>query len=185
MVRESDSSVTWSTRRAVAADWSSSLVFRFSVDLCRAAWVLVLVCDVEEVVAIAINWPVGVNLDEWTHEEVDGVSLLSSLLGPYTSHTNGSEVVLIFVHLKLDSSSRLNLIQPAKISLMADMLNEGLILIGFSYYRSHFEDGAKIDLFDMKTVYNNWYEDLMKTVKIVPSATRKSLSTDDYEIRYE
>ncbi|KVH92454.1 U-box domain-containing protein 30-like [Cynara cardunculus var. scolymus] len=56
-----------------------------------------------------------------------GVSLLSSLLGPYTSHAIGSEVVSILVHLKLDSSSRLNLMQPAKISLMVDMLNEGSI----------------------------------------------------------
>ncbi|KAD6795818.1 hypothetical protein R6Q59_020257 [Mikania micrantha] len=56
-----------------------------------------------------------------------GVSLLSSLLGPYTSHAIGSEVVSILVHLNLDSSSRLNLMQPAKISLMVDMLNEGCI----------------------------------------------------------
>ncbi|KAJ0507387.1 putative U box domain, armadillo-like helical, Zinc finger, RING/FYVE/PHD-type [Helianthus annuus] len=56
-----------------------------------------------------------------------GVSLLSSLLGPYTSHAIGSEVVSILVQLELDSSSRLNLTQPAKISLMVDMLNEGSI----------------------------------------------------------
>ncbi|KAI3760971.1 hypothetical protein L1987_51375 [Smallanthus sonchifolius] len=56
-----------------------------------------------------------------------GVSLLSSLLGPYTSHAIGSEVVSILVHLNLDSSSRLNLMQPAKISLIVDMLNEGSI----------------------------------------------------------
>ncbi|KAI3669740.1 hypothetical protein L6452_41118 [Arctium lappa] len=59
--------------------------------------------------------------------ENGGVSLLSSLLGPYTSHAIGSEVVSILVHLKLDSSSRLNLTQPAKVSLMVDMLNEGSI----------------------------------------------------------
>ncbi|PWA68977.1 Armadillo-like helical [Artemisia annua] len=56
-----------------------------------------------------------------------GVSLLSSFLGPYTSHAIGSEVVSILVHLELDSVSRLNLMQPAKISLMVDMLNEGSI----------------------------------------------------------
>ncbi|KAL4582123.1 hypothetical protein LXL04_006664 [Taraxacum kok-saghyz] len=56
-----------------------------------------------------------------------GVSLLSSLLGPYTSHAIGSEVISILVHLNLDSSSKSNLTQPAKISLMVDMLNEGSI----------------------------------------------------------
>nr|XP_043616445.1 U-box domain-containing protein 30-like [Erigeron canadensis] len=59
--------------------------------------------------------------------ERGGVSLLSSLLGPYTSHAIGSEVVSILVHLNLDSCSRLSLMQPAKISLMVDMLNEGCI----------------------------------------------------------
>ncbi|KAI3500307.1 hypothetical protein L1887_36126 [Cichorium endivia] len=56
-----------------------------------------------------------------------GVSLLSSLLGPYTSHAIGSEVISILVHLNLDSSSKSNLTQPAKISLMVDILNEGSI----------------------------------------------------------
>nr|GEX23753.1 U-box domain-containing protein 30-like [Tanacetum cinerariifolium] len=56
-----------------------------------------------------------------------GVGLLLSFLGPYTSHAIGSEVVSILVHLSLDSISRLNLMQPAKISLLVDMLNEGSI----------------------------------------------------------
>ncbi|KAK1440669.1 hypothetical protein QVD17_06498 [Tagetes erecta] len=59
--------------------------------------------------------------------EKGGVSVLSSLLGPYTSHVIGSEVVSILVNLSLDSSSRLNLMQPAKVSLVIDMLNEGSI----------------------------------------------------------
>ncbi|CAI9272460.1 unnamed protein product [Lactuca saligna] len=59
--------------------------------------------------------------------EKGGVTLLSSLLGPYTSHAIGSEVVSILVNLSLDSSSKLNLMQPAKISLVIDMLNEGSI----------------------------------------------------------
>ncbi|GKA71372.1 U-box domain-containing protein 30-like protein [Tanacetum coccineum] len=56
-----------------------------------------------------------------------GVSVLSGLLGPYTSHAIGSEVVSILVNLSLDSCSRLNLMQPAKVSLVVDMLNEGSI----------------------------------------------------------
>lgn len=56
-----------------------------------------------------------------------GVSLVSSLLGPFTSHAVGSEVVGILVNLTLDFESKLNLTQPAKISLLIDMLNEGSI----------------------------------------------------------
>ncbi|RRT64069.1 hypothetical protein B296_00023939 [Ensete ventricosum] len=56
-----------------------------------------------------------------------GVALLSSLLGPFTSHAVGSEVIAILVNLSLDSDARANLMQPAKISLMVDMLNEGTI----------------------------------------------------------
>lgn len=56
-----------------------------------------------------------------------GVSQISSLLGPFTSHAVGSEVVAILVNLTLDSESKVNLLQPAKISLMVDMLNEGSI----------------------------------------------------------
>ncbi|PIA29465.1 hypothetical protein AQUCO_06000072v1 [Aquilegia coerulea] len=54
-----------------------------------------------------------------------GVSLISSLLGPFTSHAVGSEAIGILVHLTLDSEAKTNLMQPAKISLMVDMLNEG------------------------------------------------------------
>ncbi|CAH9110832.1 unnamed protein product [Cuscuta epithymum] len=54
-----------------------------------------------------------------------GAPLLSSLLGPFTSHAVGSTVVAILVHLSLDSESRKNLMEPSKISLLVDMLNEG------------------------------------------------------------
>ncbi|KAK9284242.1 hypothetical protein L1049_024422 [Liquidambar formosana] len=56
-----------------------------------------------------------------------GVALISSLLGPFTSYAVGSEVTGILVNLTLDSESKTNLMQPAKISLMVDMLNEGSI----------------------------------------------------------
>ncbi|GMH03200.1 hypothetical protein Nepgr_005039 [Nepenthes gracilis] len=56
-----------------------------------------------------------------------GVGLMSSLLGPLTTHAVGSEVVGILVNLSLDSESKSNLMQPSKISLMVDMLNEGSI----------------------------------------------------------
>ena len=54
-----------------------------------------------------------------------GVALLSSLLGPFTSHAVGSEAIGILVNLDLSSDLKSNLMQPAKISLMVDMLNEG------------------------------------------------------------
>lgn len=56
-----------------------------------------------------------------------GVSLLSSLLGPFTSHAVGSEVIGVLVCLSLDCESKRNLVQPAKVSLMVDFLNEGSI----------------------------------------------------------
>uniref|UniRef100_A0A5B7AJI9 U-box domain-containing protein n=2 Tax=Davidia involucrata TaxID=16924 RepID=A0A5B7AJI9_DAVIN len=56
-----------------------------------------------------------------------GVSLISSLLGPFTTHAVGSEAIGILVNLDIDSESKTNLMQPAKISLMVDMLNEGSI----------------------------------------------------------
>ncbi|EEF52259.1 U-box domain-containing protein 30 [Ricinus communis] len=56
-----------------------------------------------------------------------GVSSVCNLLGPFTSHAVGSEVVGILVNLDLDAASRENLMQPAKISLVVDMLNEGSI----------------------------------------------------------
>lgn len=56
-----------------------------------------------------------------------GVAVISSLLGPFTSHVVGSEAIAILVNLTLDSESKTNLMQPAKISLMVDMLNEGSI----------------------------------------------------------
>ncbi|KAI9165714.1 hypothetical protein LWI28_019285 [Acer negundo] len=56
-----------------------------------------------------------------------GVAVISSLLGPFTSYAVGSEVIGILVNLTLDTESKINLMQPAKISLMVDMLNEGSI----------------------------------------------------------
>ncbi|WCJ35592.1 U-box domain-containing protein 30 [Euphorbia peplus] len=56
-----------------------------------------------------------------------GVALVSSLLGPFTSHAVGSEAIGILVNLHLDVSSKENLMQPARISLMVDILNEGCI----------------------------------------------------------
>ncbi|KAG9129403.1 hypothetical protein Leryth_024235 [Lithospermum erythrorhizon] len=54
-----------------------------------------------------------------------GVELLSTLLGPYTSHAVGSEVIAILVKLTLDSERKSNLMQPGKVSLLVDMLSEG------------------------------------------------------------
>lgn len=56
-----------------------------------------------------------------------GVGLISSLLGPFTTHAVGSEAIGILVNLDLTSDAKLNLRQPAKISLMVDILNEGSI----------------------------------------------------------
>ncbi|KAJ4878646.1 U-box domain-containing protein 31 [Raphanus sativus] len=56
-----------------------------------------------------------------------GVSVISSLLTPFTSHAVGSEAVAILVNLELDSVSRAGLMQPARVSLMVDMLNDGSI----------------------------------------------------------
>lgn len=57
----------------------------------------------------------------------NGISLISSLLGPFTSHVVGSEAIGILVKLDLDEESKKNLMQPAKISIMVDILNEGTI----------------------------------------------------------
>lgn len=56
-----------------------------------------------------------------------GIAQISSLLGPFTSHAVGSEVICILANLSLDSESKTNLMQPSKISLMVDILNEGSI----------------------------------------------------------
>lgn len=56
-----------------------------------------------------------------------GAALVSSLLGPFTSHAVGSEAIGILVNLTLDAESKATLMQPAKISLVVDMLNEGTI----------------------------------------------------------
>ncbi|XP_062101705.1 U-box domain-containing protein 30-like [Humulus lupulus] len=59
--------------------------------------------------------------------EEGGVAAISSLLGPFTSHAVGAEAIGILVHLTLDSESKTNLMQPAKISLLVDILNEGSV----------------------------------------------------------
>ncbi|KAL6544967.1 U-box domain-containing protein 30 [Orobanche minor] len=59
--------------------------------------------------------------------EEGGVNLLSSLLGPFTSYSVGSEVIAILVNLTLSSESKTNLMQPTKISSVVDVLNEGSI----------------------------------------------------------
>lgn len=56
-----------------------------------------------------------------------GIALLLSLLGPFTSHAVGSEAIAILVNLDLDSEAKTNLMQPAKFSLLVDMLNEGIV----------------------------------------------------------
>uniref|UniRef100_A0A6M2F167 U-box domain-containing protein n=1 Tax=Populus davidiana TaxID=266767 RepID=A0A6M2F167_9ROSI len=56
-----------------------------------------------------------------------GTALVTSLLGPFTTHAVGSEAVGILVNLDLDFATQSNLRQPARISLMVDMLNEGSI----------------------------------------------------------
>ncbi|KAJ9186848.1 hypothetical protein P3X46_002377 [Hevea brasiliensis] len=56
-----------------------------------------------------------------------GVALVMSFLGPFTTHAVGSEAIGILVNLGLDFTSRANLLQPSKISLVVDMLNEGSI----------------------------------------------------------
>jgi hypothetical protein len=56
-----------------------------------------------------------------------GVSFISSLLGPFTTHAVGSEAIGILVFLKLNQESKSNLTQPTKVSLMVDILNEGSI----------------------------------------------------------
>ncbi|KAM0880754.1 hypothetical protein ACQ4PT_033386 [Festuca glaucescens] len=60
--------------------------------------------------------------------EAGGVSLLTSLLGPFTSHSVGSEAVAILVSgVPLDADAKAALMQPAKVSLVVDMLNEGAV----------------------------------------------------------
>ncbi|KAJ8773257.1 hypothetical protein K2173_028434 [Erythroxylum novogranatense] len=57
----------------------------------------------------------------------NGVALICSLMGPFTSHVVGSEAVGILANLDLDFTSKANLRQPPKISLLVDLLNEGSI----------------------------------------------------------
>ncbi|KAK4274616.1 hypothetical protein QN277_017810 [Acacia crassicarpa] len=59
--------------------------------------------------------------------ENGGLALISSLLGPFTSHAVGSEAIGILVNLDLNSESKRNLMLPAKISLLVDVMNEGTI----------------------------------------------------------
>ncbi|PKA66498.1 U-box domain-containing protein 30 [Apostasia shenzhenica] len=56
-----------------------------------------------------------------------GLALLLSLIGPFTSHAVGSDVIAILANLPLDSDAKANLMQPSKISVVVDILNEGTI----------------------------------------------------------
>ncbi|KAF7817423.1 U-box domain-containing protein 30-like [Senna tora] len=56
-----------------------------------------------------------------------GLSLIPSLLGPFTSHSVGSEAIGILVNLDMNSELKKNLMHPAKISLLVDIMNEGTI----------------------------------------------------------
>lgn len=62
-----------------------------------------------------------------TMEKNAGISLISSLLGRITSHAVAFESIAILVHLNIDSESKKNLMQPSKVSLMIDTLNEGSV----------------------------------------------------------
>lgn len=62
-----------------------------------------------------------------TVEENNGSSLISSLLGPFTSHAVGSEAIGILVNLELGSELKRSLMDPAKVSLLVDIMNEGTI----------------------------------------------------------
>ncbi|XAR61983.1 Ubiquitin--protein ligase [Bertholletia excelsa] len=62
-----------------------------------------------------------------TVAENNGIGLISSLLGRFTMHAVGSEAIGVLVNLNLGSDARTNLMQPEKVSLMVDMLNEGSI----------------------------------------------------------
>ncbi|MED6130694.1 hypothetical protein PIB30_003272 [Stylosanthes scabra] len=59
--------------------------------------------------------------------EHNGVASVSSLLGPFTSHVVGSEAIGILVKLDLSSEVKKNLMKPAKVSLLVDIMNEGTI----------------------------------------------------------
>ncbi|CAL5426489.1 unnamed protein product [Camellia sinensis] len=62
-----------------------------------------------------------------TLAENNGFCLISSLLGRFATHAVGLEAIGILVNFDLDSESITNLMQPAKVLLMVDMLNEGSI----------------------------------------------------------
>ncbi|CAL0322516.1 unnamed protein product [Lupinus luteus] len=60
-------------------------------------------------------------------EENGGIGLVSSLLGPFTSHAVGSEAIGIIVNLDSSLELKRNLMHPAKVSLVVDIMNEGTI----------------------------------------------------------
>jgi len=60
--------------------------------------------------------------------ENGGVGLVCSLLGPSTSHVVGCEAIGILVNLDLSLElKRRNIMHPAKLSLVVDIMNEGTI----------------------------------------------------------
>jgi hypothetical protein len=87
--------------------------------------------------------------------ENDGVGLVCSLLGPFTSHVVGCEAIGIIVNLDLSSEfKRKNLMHPAKVSLVVDIMNEGTIetkmncakLIEMLLMEEEKENEAKIEI---------------------------------------
>ncbi|XP_020211498.1 U-box domain-containing protein 30 [Cajanus cajan] len=59
--------------------------------------------------------------------EHNALPLISSFLGPFTSHAVGSEVIGILVNLDLSSDFKKTLMQPSKVSLLVDIMNEGTL----------------------------------------------------------
>ncbi|CAH9065447.1 unnamed protein product [Cuscuta epithymum] len=56
-----------------------------------------------------------------------GLTLITSMLGGFTTHVVASETIAILVQLNLSPDSKVCLAQPSKISLLVDTLNEGSI----------------------------------------------------------
>lgn len=55
--------------------------------------------------------------------ENGGVALVSSILGPFTYHVAGCETIRIIVNLDLSSKVKTNMMHPARISLMLDIMH--------------------------------------------------------------
>ncbi|KAL2346496.1 hypothetical protein Fmac_000496 [Flemingia macrophylla] len=62
-----------------------------------------------------------------TLQEHHALPFISSFLGPFTSHAVGSEVIGILVNFDLGLEITRNLMQPSKVSLLVDLMNEGTL----------------------------------------------------------